>query len=306
LIEIVVSEDCSPKKKEIEKVVCRFISESDYHVSFNTNTKNVGYDCNLGKLIELARGTYILFMSDDDAFCARALDKVIGILQEKDCAVAFTPFVANNPGQFNRKFKKTMMIPQGIENVKKKLYCSILFSGLIFNKNRISGYQAGKFKNSNYFQVYLFASVLYRYDGYYIDVPLVHCINDGENGFGLNDSGIKNSLLADRKSIYSDLEFHKGLIGIIKIFDNENETNLIDFFATNYSIRAYGGMSRAREAGKNNFDIYYNKMNSLDINLLVIVKIYYWLLRLLGYKICNLLFSVPRKILLWYGNNYVV
>ena len=305
LIEIIVSEDCSPKKDEIAQIVNRFVSETDYYVLYNTNLYNLGYDRNLGKLIELAMGEYILFISDDDAFCGRALDKIIGTLREIDCAVAFSPFVINRTGALDRKFEKTMLIPKGIKNVKKYLYCSILFSGLIFKKNRIIGYSADKFKNLIYFQVYLFASVLYKNSGCYIDVPLVQCINDGENAFGLSDSSEKNLLLADRKSIYSNLEYHKGLIKIIEIFDNENRTNLIDSFAREYSLRVYVGMSRACKAGNREFINYWNKMKSLNIKLSQIARMYYWALKILGYKVCNFIFRIPRKILLGFRKRHI-
>lgn len=298
LIEIIVSEDCSPKKDEIAQIVNRYASETDYSVSFNANANNLGYDRNLGKLIELAMGEYILFISDDDAFCGGALDKIIDTLREIECAVAFSPFIINDTGAFNRKFEKTMRIPQGIKNVKKYLYCSILFSGLIFKKNRIVSYSTDKFKNLIYFQVYLFASVLYRNSGCYINVPLVQCINDGENAFGLSDSSEKNLLLADRKSIYSNLAYHKCLIKVIEIFDYENGTDLINSFAREYSLRAYAGMSKARKAGKNELIIYWKMMKSLDIELYLIAKMYYWALKVLGYKVCDFIFKIPRKILL--------
>ena len=305
LIEIIVSEDCSPKKDEIAQIVSRFVSETEYSVIYNTNVDNLGYDRNLGKLIELAMGEYILFLSDDDALCVGALDKIIDVLKEMDCAVAFSPFIINNTGSFERKFEKTMLIPQGIENVKKYLYCSILFSGLIFKKNRIIGYSVDKFKNLIYFQVYLFASVLYRDSGCYIDVPLVQCINDGENAFGLSDSSEKNSLLVDRKSIYSNLEYHKGLIKVIEIFDNENGTDLINSFSTEYSLRAYAGMSKARKAGNLEFINYWDKMKSLNIKLSLIPKIYYWALKILGYKVSDFIFQIPRKILLGFRKRHI-
>jgi len=298
LIEIVVSEDCSPKKREIRQIVDRFVSETDYCIFYNSNVDNVGYDRNLGKLIELAKGEYILFISDDDAFYPKALDKIIDTLLKINCAVSFSPFIIKNTGAINRKYEKTMLIPQGIENVKKYLYCSILFSGLIFKKKQIIDYSADKFKNLIYFQVYLFASTLYRNSGCYIDVPLVECINDGENAFGLSESSEKSTLLADRKSVYSNLEYHKGLIRVIDIFDNENKTDLKNSFSREYSLRSYAGMSKACKEGKRELINYWKKMNTLNIKLSLITKIYYWVLRILGYKISDFIFMIPRKILL--------
>ena len=65
-IEVVVSEDCSPQRKEIRKVVVDYAERSPYHVVFNTNEQNLGYDRNLKMLATLASGEYVLYLSDDD------------------------------------------------------------------------------------------------------------------------------------------------------------------------------------------------------------------------------------------------
>ena len=65
-VEIVVSEDHSPEKENIEKLVKAFSETSPYHVVFNSNEQNLGYDRNLKKLMTLANGQYIFYLSDDD------------------------------------------------------------------------------------------------------------------------------------------------------------------------------------------------------------------------------------------------
>ncbi len=303
LIEIVVSEDCSPRENEISAVVDCYASETKHSVRYNTNEHNLGYDCNLGKLVQLAKGEYVLFMSDDDAFLPQALDRTIDELRNVDCGVAFSPFIFKDIKLINRKHERTMIIPKGIESVKKFLYNSILFSGLIFKRRTIMDYPADNFKNLIYYQVYLFASTLYSSDGYYINVPLVNCINDGENAFGLSESSEKSSLLADRKSIYSNLEYHKGLIRVIEIFDEENKTDLKRSFIKEYSLRSYGGMSNACREGRESLVGYWSKMRALNIKLPLIAKIYYVALKVFGYKICDLLFNIPKKLLLYLRRN---
>ena len=136
-------------------------------------------------------------------------------------------------------------------------------------------------------------------------MPLVQCINDGENAFGLSDSSEKNPLLADSKSIHSRLEYHKHLIKVIEIFDDENGTNLMNSFAREYSLRAYDWLSKACKAGKYDFINYWIKMKSLNIKLSFIAKIYYWALKILGYKVCDFIFHIPRKILLDFRKRHV-
>jgi glycosyltransferase involved in cell wall biosynthesis len=80
-IEIIISEDHSPQRNIIKKIVSNFALTSKYHLIFNSNEINIGYDNNLGKLIELANGQYILFLSDDDALMNNAIDTIIDCLK---------------------------------------------------------------------------------------------------------------------------------------------------------------------------------------------------------------------------------
>ncbi len=297
LIEIVVSEDNSELKNEIRLLVEGFSNNSSYHTQFNTNEINLGYDRNLAKLISLAKGKYIIYISDDDYFLEHSLDAVIRFIQNTECNVAFTPF--NHEGKtIKRKFSQSMKINKGIENVKRHLYNSILFSGLIFKKELVKDYNAERFLNLNYFQVYLFMSVLLNYDGYYINIPTICAMEDGENAFGISDSSEKKEFLVNRESIYSRLEFHNGLIKVIHLFDKDNGTDVIRAFENEYSLRTYSGLSTARKVGKTEFKMYWVKLNMLDIKLKKIVEIYYWSLKILGSHICDSIFNIPKKLIL--------
>lgn len=219
-IEIIVSEDHSPQRANIEKIVLKFASNSRYHVIFNSNEVNKGYDNNLGRLIELANGQYILFLSDDDALINNSLDIIIECLQIEKPSLLFSPFLLYYSNEYKRKYNNSFKIYANEKNAGKYIEDSILFSGLIFRTDLIKEFDARNFKNLNYFQVYLFLNVVYKYGGYYLNIPLINVFGDGENAYGISESSEKNEYLADRKSIYSDLEFHKGLIKTIDIFDH--------------------------------------------------------------------------------------
>lgn len=304
LIEIIVSEDNSELKDEIRLLVEEFSKESQYSVLFNTNEVNLGYDNNLAKLISLAKGKYIIFISDDDYFVEHALDPIIRFIKNIECNVAFSPFIEEN-NNIKRKYCQNMKINKGIKSVKRYFLDSILFSGLIFRKELVYEYSAVKFLNLNYFQVYLFMSVLCKYDGYYIDNPTICAMGDGENAYGVSDSSEKNEFLVNRESIYSRLEFHKGLIKVIQIFDEDNGTDVIKAFENEYSLRTYNGLSTARKAGKKEFKIYWEKLNKLDINLTMIVQLYYWSLKIFGSNICDVMYNIPKKILFRLRVNHV-
>lgn len=300
-IEIVVSEDKSPKREKIKEVVLNYKKESPYKVIFNSNENNLGYDRNLKKIISLSTGKYLLYVSDDDMIAEGELDKLIEVLVKVDVGVVYSGFSLGK-NDYRRFYKNSYPIPKGAEYLKKHIEDSILFSGLVFNVNLVKEIDAERFVNKNYFQVYLYMYAIFNYGGYYLGVSLINAMGDGENGFGLSDSSEKNELLANRDSVFSMLEFHKGLLAIIKQFDIDYGTDFFKYYEKEYNLRSISGMTIARKSSKKVLKNYWKKMNELDISPNIISKSYYFMLYLLGEKTTTLLLSIPKKCLKAFRN----
>lgn len=302
-VEIIVSEDNSPQRDAIADMVKQFAGESSIDVIFNTNEVNQGYDRNLGRLKSLASGKYIFYLSDDDCIMDGALDKVIDALKEQEPALMFEPFYYGPVDAVKRKYNKSFRIDAGEEAASTYLYDAILFSGLIFEKDKIAEYDAERFLNCNYFQVYMFLMTIKKYGAYYLDVMTIDSVSDGENAYGTVKSTKKNELLADRNSIYSNIEFNKGLIKVIRFFDEDSNSDVITKFAKEYSMRSYGGLSRARAYGRAEFKNYWKKLNELDIPISGTAKTYYATLLIFGNKVCDVIYGIPKKLLLMRRSN---
>lgn len=282
-IEILVSEDKSPLSEEIRRTVEGLAASSRYAIRFTTNEVNLGYDMNLGAIIKKSMGKYIFFMSDDDAVAEDCLDEIICYLHtDTKCGIIYAPFRYTDTGKLDRVRGADHYITAGESNAAKHIYDSILFSGLIFRKEYVEGLDSSRFKNHNYFQVYMFLKMMLHYGGYYFKKPSVLCVGDGENAYGLSESSGGNAILANRKSVKSNLEFNKTLIKVIRMFDEEENTRIIDSFAKQYSLRSYSGLSIARDEGKRYFNEYWKILNALDIKLYPVTKAYYVILFVLG------------------------
>lgn len=306
-IEILVSEDKSPLSKEIENSVLQIAENSKYMIRFTTNEVNLGYDMNLGAIINKARGEYIFYMSDDDAVSEDSLDEIIPILKEQTkYGVFYAPFIHLNSGKMDRKRSRTdFIIPAGEKSAAKYIYDSILFSGLIFRREYVKSFDSTRFKNMNYFQVYMFLQMLLKYGGYYFSSPSVLCIGDGENAYGLSESSRdntpysnkeRNAILSNRESVKSNLEFNKTLFKVIQMFDEDENTHVFDSFARQYSIHSISGLTIARREGKEYFKEYWRTLNELDIKLYPITGCYYILLTIFGADRTEKMLSGFRKI----------
>jgi len=296
-IEILISEDKSPLSLEIKTRVERLANTSKYNIRFTTNEKNLGYDMNLGAIIKKSRGDFIFFMSDDDMVARNSLDEIVEFIKKgKDVGVMYAPFRYAGTKKKDRVRGENHFIPFGENSAQKLIYDSILFSGLIFKKEYIEKYDSSRFKNINYFQVYIFLQMLLHHGGYYFSRPSVICIGDGENAYGVSESSGGNKILANRKSVKSNLEFNKTLIKAIRMFDKDEHTNVLKSFSKQYSLHSYSGLSIARREGVTYYNEYWKIFKGLDIKIYPIVYIYYVVLLVLGSKISDFMFSGVRKL----------
>ena len=295
-IEVIISEDKSPKRNEIEKAVEEFKKKTKYEIVFHKNDINLGYDRNLKQLINLASSKYVLYISDDDMFLPGKIDHFVDVLSNKECALCYSPCFDEEHNRYARYYEKSFDIDRGSQFVRKKIYDSILFSGLIFELDKVRTIDAERFLNMNYIQVYMFIHTLYKYGGYYDNEPLIWIKGDGENGYGQSESSIKNELLANRKHALSNLEFHKGLINVIKMADADLSTKFIKDFEKEYSRRSIVGMLNAALDSKETLRAYWKKMKSLDLNLTIIARLYYCFLSVFGGKFTNNIITCIKKI----------
>jgi len=297
-VEILVSEDRSPLSEELKKKVEELAQTSRYHLRFTRNERNLGFDKNLGAIVEKAQGEYVFFLSDDDAINGEFLDELIPFLKQgTDVGVIYAPFVYLNSGLLDRvRGKRNFTFAAGEKYAAKYIYDSILFSGLIFRKAYIENYDSSRFRNLNYFQVYLFLQMIKNYGGYYFSIPSVIFCGDGENAFGLSDSSKETPELANRKNEKTKLSFHKLLIKVIRMFDEDERTRIFDSFERQYSIHSYTLLSIARREGKQSYKEYWKMMKELDIKLHPIAQIYYYSLLIFGEKMDRIMDPIRRKV----------
>ena len=298
-IEVIVSEDCSPLSKEIGELVNKMATEKAFTLKFAPNEHNLGYDGNLGAIIKKSQGKFVFLCSDDDSIFEDCLDGIIEYLRDDKggFGVFYAPFVYGDTRRKDRNHRTDMDIVQGEENACKYIYDSILFSGLIFRKEYVEKMDVARFKNMNYFQVYMFLKMVYHYGAHYFAYPSILCVGDGENAYGIAESSGGNALLADRTSVLSNLEFDKTLSKVIMMFDEEEGTHVFSAFESQYSLRSYSLMSLARLQGRTFFKDYWKKLNSQEnIKLKPIARIYYWMLLICGTKLSNKLTYVARRL----------
>lgn len=297
-VEILIGDDCSPLRNEISKSVIDYRAKSTIKTILINNPTNIGYDANFHNIISAATGTYLLFVTDDDALLPGSVDKIIDILKQQSFPVAFTPFFNRESNKLSRNYYNSYEIPPSIDSAVKFFYDSILLSGLIFRRDRIPSYDPRLFKGLIYSQVFVFICILYEHGGGYVNIPTIDYIGDGVNGFGSNAGEERNELLTDRLNYLSNLEYNKRLAEVTKLFDNRFNTNIHASISRVYSIRTITGFCYARSFGINALKEYRKSLYEVGFNLGVLPNLYYYSLRIFGLTFIRMTLDISKSMYL--------
>ena len=162
-IEVVISDDCShddtvDRIEELMESYC-------YPIVFSKNEKNLGYDRNLRKSLELATGDYMIVLGNDDSlFLNNAISFLVDFLKDNNYpAVGYCNFVEYaNKDVIIKRATETRVIGSG-EKIAIQNYTSFTFvGGLIFKRDWFEKVNTDEFDNSVFVQIYLIIKIILR------------------------------------------------------------------------------------------------------------------------------------------------
>lgn len=189
-VEVVVSEDLSPRRAEIEATVTAF-SERHPHVCvrYFANTENLGYDGNLRSLLDKSTGEYVFFMGDDDRVPAGALSKVLAALEHDRIGVVLRAWRSYDGASqqildSHHYFPGDRFFPAGPATVAAFFRRSVFISGLTVHRRASQALHTEEFDGLLLYQLYLVGGLLQEMNGYYVDTVVAERRSGGEHFFG--------------------------------------------------------------------------------------------------------------------------
>lgn len=298
---VVITEDCSPERDEIKKIVMEYQNKyGDDRICYFENSKNLGFDGNLRRLIQLADGEYCFFMGNDDLLSPGALGGVEQMLRKHENV----GIVLRSYGWFNE---------QGIEHVVR--YCSsdrffnageqaIVFayrrvgviSGYIVHRQAAHQIATNKYDGTLYYQMYLTFNILKHMNAIYINDTIVLCRNDVPPDFG-NSESEKGKYKPGNYTVNARVLM---ISSILKIAKEESERNNIDVFpkiVSDIAKYSYPILARERTRGVLTFITFYYRIGRLGLAKNAYYHIYFLLLLFIGKKNVDWLFySIKNKL----------
>lgn len=304
VIEIVICEDFSPSRSEIKTIVDLYSKSSAYLINYYENEVNLGFDGNLRRLVDRAKGKYILFMGDDDLFLPNSLDQFISFLKNhQDIPYVLRSYVVqHNDGnlEYFRYLPKTQFLPKGETTVAWLIKRSVTICGFTILKKEALKFATHHMDGTLLYQVYLMAQVCLFNRSIYYDSPFVKCSQEFRKNkpmFG-NSKFEKNRYTPGSVSSNNSINFTKAYFELTAYLDKIHGTNLTKLVLIDLSKYSYPFLSIQRKNGLNNFYQYVNRLEKeLGFGCTFYFHLYKWALILFGEKICDKIIIIIKNIL---------
>jgi glycosyltransferase involved in cell wall biosynthesis len=292
-IEIVIAEDHAPRRIEVCNQVNLFKESSAYQVVYHENEKNLGYDANLRSLLSLAKGDFVLFMGDDDAFKPAALAKFIQFLEENRSynyiLRSYEIEHADKKVEIFKYFPQTTVLKAGIESACFLFKRSVSIAGFTIARKRALELATDKFDGTLLYQLHLVLSIAYFEDTIFCDIPVARVTQSfrkNNTAFGTADK--ESKFTPGKISQENSIRFTEGFFEISQDFDNVHSTNLTSLIKRDLSKYSYPILSIQRKNGFSNFISYCSRLaKRTGINKTWHYYFYSFSLLFLGEGICD-------------------
>jgi len=285
--DVIICDDCSPRSSEIEARVNDFARHHPaIALKYVRNETTLGYDRNLRRLIDIARGDYCLFMGDDDLLVSGALEKILSVLAKHNVGFILRAWRSiNNDSQADveqhRYFPQDLLFKSGTDSVVALFRRSVFISGLVFSRRAALECATDRFDGTLLYQLHLISCILPVMDSYYSSEPIVLRRLGGTHFFGTSkvESGkfAPNEVTPDHS-----VQFVRGLLDIARAEDTGDRVLFFEI-TRDVARNAYPLLEiQAKSLGRIQFMSYANRLASLGLWRYVSFWLWYAALMLFG------------------------
>lgn len=242
--DILICEDGSPERAAIAGVVHGFQSRYPGRIQYEENTVNLGYDGNIRRLMECAKGQYCVFMGNDDLMCAGALEAIAAAIQRQpDCGVVVRSYATFdvNPEQFNqvyRYFPDEHVLPAGAQAIFTAYRRSVVIPGMVINRDAALAVATDRFDGTLLYQLYLVGMILAKHS--VIFVPQIIALRrDGTPPDFGNSAAEQGKFVPHDQTPASSIHFMQGMLSIAKYVEEATQLNVFEAIRSDIGNYSY-------------------------------------------------------------------
>jgi|GEM_PF-250688 Glycosyltransferases involved in cell wall biogenesis len=227
--EILIREDSSPGRLSIRATVDEFrLSHPRITTRYLENEGNLGYDGNLRALVDSARGSYCMFMGNDDLVAPGALGILaVALRAHPETQVVlrtYATFDSEGRQVVHRYFAEPRFFPPGAESIVTFFRRSIVISGLCVHRDNSADLRTGQFDGTLLYQLYLVGMLMARGPGLSLPEVLALYRLGGSPDFGV--SPVERAYVPGKITPDSSLAFVRGMLVIAEQVERQTKLHV--------------------------------------------------------------------------------
>ena len=298
-IEIVITEDNSPERPRIARIVREYQQRGVDCIRYFENEKTLGFDGNVRSLFERANGDYCLMMGNDDLLCPGSLATISGLLaQHPEVAVAIRSYgwffdKPEEVDQVVKYFPATTIFAPGVDTVVTFFRRVGVLAGLVFRRQDALAVSTDRFDGTLYYQVYLAAELLLKGHGLYIADTIAIC-RENKPDFG-HSAAEKEKFQPGLYTSNARIVMIQSFLSIATHIDSVHNLKIYprilkDLGNYSYFFLAFLADSRFPEFFRN-----YCILGKMGLKRNLMFHLYFWSLALFGKARCEFLIKKLRS-----------
>ena len=298
-LQIVVCEDCAPKRLEVRAVLEEFQKHSRYAVKYVENEVNLGHGKNWRHCAHEADGEYLMYIGDDDMVAPKVLDRFIEWLHAHNnlgyVCRSYQTLHPNGTITYNRYYNKDRFYEPGIEAYTTFFMKSNLMTGYTIKREYTYDFEDPSVDYTLYYQMYLMGEVCLRHPSGYCNIPVGQYVGDGVSYFGVNEA--EKAYYKPGTNAATELSNIKKFFAVTELIDKKNGINSTEIIKHDFAkYSSYPTMLKYRKMNRQELKKCKTELEQLGVTKSKYFKVYYYSLLLLGPKVCEWGINTLKKI----------
>lgn len=299
-VEIVICEDCAPKREVVRAKVEEFKAESKYAVNYIENEVNQGYDRNLRECIKHAKGTWVMFMGDDDSFVPGTMDAYLEFLERNtELGYVLRSYRALHRDGSIEEFKyfaQTCFFEPGYTAYVTLFRKTVFISGVCFKRELALENMTDRFDGTLLYQLYIMAEICMKHSSAYYGTPITQMDDEGIPYFGSSETE-RELYTPGTATIDNSVNFMKKFFVVTEFMDEKYGCQSTEYVKKDISKYAYPVLSIQRKRGRKAFAEYHRRLKQLGLACTKYYYVYYVGLYLFGEGVCDKGIRIIKRIL---------
>lgn len=298
-LQIVVCEDCAPKRLEVRAVVEEFKKSSKYAVKYVENEVNLGHGKNWRHCAHEAEGEYLMYIGDDDMVAPKALDPFMEWLHKHDnlgyICRAYQQLNSDGSVTPFKYYNKDKFYEPGIDAYIAFFMKSNLMTGYTIKREYTYDFEDPSVDYTLFYQMYLMAEVCLRYPSAYCNIPIGQYVGDGVSYFGTNE--VEKNDFKPGVNPAEDVAKNKLLFDVTELVDKKNGIHSTELLKRDFAKYAsFPTMARCSMISRKELKKCKNELVELGLNKSPYFYVYYYSLLLFGQKFCWRVINIIKLI----------